>query len=494
MRYAPRRCGMRPSCARSRSPFLRHYARERAHQRRLLFTTPHAPPLALHSSLRERRRDGGCVRLSTTLRAVTPIALEGQSARQRSASSGVPPTASPGRSSRAVFPPRGTLRKHGTATALGRCSAPQRVVRETSPVQAGHSECPGSARLAPGKPRQEAGQLPVPLARVAPPGVATLLSKHTIHIARRPGNAPAVPYVNRRHIPCPQIPTGRAGHRVRLRRPRSPALPTQTRSPRGRSTFIKTHPSAAPLQAVFGRDGLTRRTVATLPPNAAGGPDKAVSPLSFPPLESPFPDPPFQIEHGQRGNTAGGTSPAAFSGASDRRGSQSHAGRAPPPFGLPDATPPLCPLAPRPPMDRARSSVRHRLRPFRSSHGVGPPRCSLRSPDPSIPPCATTPQGVGRVRFGSARRPRASERLQNKAGCSPGPSFGSARKSRRPAKKPHHHGRRWSPVRCLHPACVRKEIQTPWLCPQRPAPCEAPWCEAPLGTRFALRKRPETTG
>jgi len=162
MRSAPRRCGMRPSCARSRSPFLRHYARDRAHQRRLSLTTPHAPPLALHSSLRERRRDGGRVRLST-LRTVTPIALEGQSARQRSTSSGVPPTASPGRSSRAAFPPRGTLRKHGTATALDRGFAPQQVVRETSPVQAGHSECPGSARLAPGKPRQEAGQLPVPL-------------------------------------------------------------------------------------------------------------------------------------------------------------------------------------------------------------------------------------------------------------------------------------------------------------------------------------------
>jgi hypothetical protein len=234
---------MRPSCARSRSPLLRHCARDRSHQRRLLFTTPHAPPLALHSSLRERRRDGGRVRLSTALRAVTPIALEGQSARQRSASSGVPPTASPGRSSRAAFPPRGTLRKHGTATALDRGSAPQRVVRETSPVQAGHSECPGSARLAPGKPRQEAGQLPATLrsvprstagfhsAGVAPPGVATLLSKTPIRIARRPGNAPAVTYVNRRHIPCPQIPTGRAGHRVRLRRPRSPALPTQTAPP-----------------------------------------------------------------------------------------------------------------------------------------------------------------------------------------------------------------------------------------------------------------------
>ena len=53
--------------------------------------------------------------------------------------------------------------------------------------------------------------------------------------------------------------------------------------------------------------------------------------------------PPFKHDHGQRGNTAGGTSPAALPARPGRRGSQSHAGRAPPPYGLPDATPPLSP-------------------------------------------------------------------------------------------------------------------------------------------------------
>ncbi len=92
-----------------------------------------------------------------------------------------------------------------------------------------------------------------------------------------------------------------------------------------------------------------------LAPDAAGGPGNAVSPLSFPPLETPFPGyaaprgrgviPPFFKEHGQRGQTAGGNSTAAFSGADGRRGDPfPRACRAPPPFGLPDATPPLSPL------------------------------------------------------------------------------------------------------------------------------------------------------
>ena len=68
-----------------------------------------------------------------------------------------------------------------------------------------------------------------------------------------------------------------------------------------------------------------------LPLVAAGGPGNAVSPLSFPPLETPFPGyaapraargviPPFFKEHGQRGQTAGGNSTAALSGADGRRG------------------------------------------------------------------------------------------------------------------------------------------------------------------------------
>jgi hypothetical protein len=148
MRSAPRRCGMRPSCARSSSPFLRHSAPDRSHQRRLSLTTPHAPPLALHSSLRERRRDGGRVRLSTTLRADTPPATKGQAARQRSASSGVPPTASPGRSSRAAF-----LREERSGN-----TAPQLLSTEASL----HSELSG--RLRRSKPgTQSAPALPVSL-------------------------------------------------------------------------------------------------------------------------------------------------------------------------------------------------------------------------------------------------------------------------------------------------------------------------------------------
>jgi hypothetical protein len=223
------------------------------------------------------------VRLSTTLRAVTPPATKGQAARQRSASSGVPPTASPGRSSRAAFPPRGTLRKHGTATALDRGFAPQRVVRETSPVQAGHSECPGSARLAPGKPRQEAGQLPVPLARVAPPGVATLLSKtpHPHHPTDRECASGSL-----REPPSHTLSSDTHRQSRASRSAAPPAIPRTAypdRSPRGRSTFIKTHPSVAPLQ--WCSAGTPHSKNGRYAPSRRGGRPRQGR---FPPQFSPF--------------------------------------------------------------------------------------------------------------------------------------------------------------------------------------------------------------
>lgn len=73
MRSAPRESGMRPSNARSGSPLPESLRPGPVTSRPLPMFTPHAPATPDAAGL-------------STLRAVTPIALEGQSARQRSAS------------------------------------------------------------------------------------------------------------------------------------------------------------------------------------------------------------------------------------------------------------------------------------------------------------------------------------------------------------------------------------------------------------------------
>ena len=81
-------------------------------------------------------------------------------------SPGSPGSSSPGRRPfcpRVLAVPRvlrEALRKHGTARRAPLTLRSTASCPGDSPVQAGHQECSGSARLAPGKPRQEAGQLP----------------------------------------------------------------------------------------------------------------------------------------------------------------------------------------------------------------------------------------------------------------------------------------------------------------------------------------------
>ena len=161
MRSAPRESGMRPSSARSGSPLPESLRPGPVTSRPLPMFTPHAPATPDAAGL-------------STLRAVTPIALEGQSARQRSASA----VCRLRRHLVAVAVPRvlrAALRKRGTATALHRRSVPQRVVRVRHRSGIRRLTAP---RCRPRfHPARRRGQLPVPLRpeRCALPGSAPLL-------------------------------------------------------------------------------------------------------------------------------------------------------------------------------------------------------------------------------------------------------------------------------------------------------------------------------
>ncbi len=77
---------------------------------------------------------------------------------------------------------------------------------------------------------------------------------------------------------------------------------------------------------------------------AAGGPGNAVSPFSFPPLETPFPDSPFQADHAKGGKPQGDT--ARLLSRQDKRR----------PTGCRDPSAAWPPMRRRPPLGRARWS------------------------------------------------------------------------------------------------------------------------------------------
>ena len=160
--------------------------------------------------------------------------------------------------------------------------------------------------------------------------------------------------------------------------------------------------------------------------SAAGGPGNASSPHQFPPLwKPPFPDPPSKLESTKGGETAGGTGTAAFMARLKKpRGPSPPAEPRAAALRVPGSTPPLVPLAPRPPRGRAlsRASMRFaRSPPFRPFKEFA--SSPMMSGKALAPLRLIAPGGVGRVGFAAARRPRAEERLQNNDGEIPIPPW-----------------------------------------------------------------------
>ena len=175
--------------------------------------------------------------------------------------------------------------------------------------------------------------------------------------AERTAKTPTVP--GARRAVAPFYESGDALHAAGLPRPFGDGgtRHTSTGPPRGRPHFAGRGRLRRPSRpSAFRRPAVALRAVERSPqggslPNAAGGPGNAVSPRQVFPPAPPFPGvPPSSKESGRGANLPGGQQHGGLYGAAGGLGplvARRRAGhkpcRAPPPYGLPDATPPLCP-------------------------------------------------------------------------------------------------------------------------------------------------------
>ena len=161
---------------------------------------------------------------------------------------------------------------------------------------------------------------------------------------------------------------------------------------------------------------------------------KCQFPPQFSPLwKPPFPDPPSKLESTKGGETAGGTGTAAFMARLGKpRGPSLPAEPRAAALRVPGSTPPLVPLAPRPPRGRAlsRASMRFaRSPPFRPSKEFA--SSPMMRGYALAPLRLITPKGVGALVLRRRAGPARKSACKTMMGRSPYP-LGDARVVRRP--------------------------------------------------------------